>query len=135
MKRDWVWGVIVIVPAFLLSGYALAWIGLPPGGEWIGTALLFVLVAALCTGAMWLKNRHSIRKIRRAGGEIALMIRPLDAAVHTARDFPLYIGMYIFWCGLIGQPLDMREALILCAMLAFFGGLRRTSYTPPMTWT
>ncbi|MBY8825029.1 hypothetical protein [Sphingomonas colocasiae] len=129
MKRDWIWAWPGGLAGLAIALLAMGRLGLRPESYGLTTTLLFGIVMAAATGAVWLKNRHSISAIRRAGGEIELVIRPVDAVLKALFRFPTAVGVFVLWFLLIdGRIDDWGKILLLSACASYYHALTYTAY-------
>jgi hypothetical protein len=130
MRRDWIWGWIAVLPSLIVAFVAVKSIGFVPGRPWISVGLVLALAMAIWTGMLWMKNRHSIQKIKRSGGEIEFLLRPSDALVEAAILFPLLVGTVILIrLAFNGQIVDWEKDIVVSGFVSFLLSLMNTAYT------
>ncbi|MES2443745.1 MAG: hypothetical protein V4574_13015 [Pseudomonadota bacterium] len=128
MKRDWLWGWLAVPFAAivtLLSAMFLRDFGL---SDTVIAAIAAVIAISVGLGTMYLGNQLSIRRIRRNGGEVELVIRPWDAVVRGVLAFPWFVGVYTLVLHVFGIEGRWPYALMYSASFALLHGLQRTAY-------
>lgn len=79
MTRDWIWGWVAALPSLIAAFLAIKLTSLYSESPSIAVGLALTLATAISTCLLWMKNRQSLLKIRQSGGDIELVIRPIDA--------------------------------------------------------
>ncbi|MBO9711863.1 hypothetical protein [Sphingomonas sp.] len=129
MKRDWWWFWGALIPAAILAiGLAAAFQSLELGET--ATMWAFMLTFAVVPFAvLCLRNRASVRKIRNAGGNIEMLIRPWDALKRAAVMFPMMIGLHLlFWLVFPIAPSDWGRVVVQSAVMSFAIAIGLTEY-------
>jgi len=129
MKRDWIWAWISGLPAVVITLVAFKSFGLFDQSPLLAVNLAFVSSAGIATAIVWQKNQRSIRRIKHSGGEIELIIRPIDALARTLILFPTLFGLYVLTRLLfIGPAIDWGITIASSAFMAYSLGLTQTAY-------
>jgi hypothetical protein len=131
MKRDWMWGWIAFAATGFLAAATVKGIDFTPETRWMGLALVMGLAGGVGTLVLWLRNRHSVRRIVRAGGEAELIVRPVDAALRALRTYPAFFGSLILIRLVVGSDIDWAHDLIFAAVMAYGLNLDWTAYRKP----
>jgi hypothetical protein len=130
MKSDWIWGAAALVPSALLAALLLDAMGIDDVlTGMIGplTFMLFMMIPPVTIA--WLANQHSIRKLRSAGGEIELVVRPFAALARSVVVFPAIFGAYVLVQLAFGHaPQDWGRLIILAAVPSYCVALSNTAY-------
>lgn len=137
MKRDWFWGIAAGAVAFFgaLIGFGRILPG--PTMDRIGLALATGALVIASIGGLWLGNLHSIRGIRRAGGEARMIVRPVEAVVRFLWLFVLFSILIYGLATLAGLLFDYRASATApprwfhAAMWALCHSLMCTTYYAP----
>lgn len=79
MRRDWIWGWVAALPAIIVAFLAIKSTGLYSENRSIAVGAALALATTIATGMLWMRNRHSLLKIKQSGGDIELVIRPIGA--------------------------------------------------------
>lgn len=132
MKRDWIWAWISAVPAMVIATIWIGSTGLFANAPWTATGLAFAFTMVVSTGILWLRNQRSIRKIRRSGGEIELVIRPGDALLRAVPLFLTMFGLNVLLRLLItGPAIEWGQVIVSSAATSCFIALMSTAYRKP----
>ncbi|HEX8127232.1 MAG TPA: hypothetical protein VF548_16775 [Allosphingosinicella sp.] len=84
MNRDWIWGWAAALPSTIVALLAIKSTELYLESPYIAVGWALALATTISTGMLWIKNRHSLRKIIQSGGDVQLVIRPVDALTSAA---------------------------------------------------
>jgi hypothetical protein len=129
MRRDWIWAWISAVPAMVIATIWIGSAGLLANAPWMGAGLVIAFTMIVSTGILWLRNQSSIRKIRRSGGEIELVIRPGDALLRAIPLFLTMFGLNVLLRLLItGPAIEWGQVIFSSAVTSYCIGLMSTAY-------
>ncbi|MBY8825063.1 hypothetical protein [Sphingomonas colocasiae] len=137
MKRDWFWGIVAGFIAFVgaLIGFGRILPG--PAFERIGLALATGALVIATIGGSWLSNRRSIRRIRRAGGKIRMIVHPEEAIIrflwHFIRFFTVMYGVSMLFTLLFDYRMSASAAplWVTATGVALYHSLRDSTYYAP----
>ena len=132
MKRDWIWAWIAGVPAMVIAAISIKSAGKFTDSPWVAIGLASVFAMIVLTSILWLKNQSSIRKIRRSGGEIELIIRPGDALVRAPVLFLMIFGLNVLLRLLFTRPaIEWGDVILYSAVMSYCLSLATTAYKKP----
>jgi hypothetical protein len=132
MKRDWIWAWVSGLPAMIIALIVAGSSGLLATSPWVAFSLIFAFAAGTATLILWWQNQRSLRKIERSGGEIELIIRPIDALGRILILFPTLFGAYVLMNLLIhGPAIEWGQMIAWSACMAYVLGLAQTAYKKP----
>jgi len=132
MRRDWIWAWVGAVTAIVLTVVGIGSAGIFADSPGMAVSLMLVLTMICSTGIVWVANQNSLRKIKRSGGEIELVIRPADALARFATLFPFMFGVNVLLRLLVNGPaMDWALLIISSAVTAYLLSLTNTAYKKP----
>lgn len=120
MRRDWIWGWVAALPSIIVAFLAIKSAGLYSESPYIAVGLALALATGISTGMLWIKNRHSLRKIIQSEGDVELVIRPIDAFSRAAILFVAILDTIILARLVIEWPVvaEWRLALALVTTIS-----------------
>jgi hypothetical protein len=129
MKSDWIWAWLGGLPAVIVAAIVIKSTGLSTGSPLMAALLMTTSAAIVAIGTLWLRNQSSIRRLRRSGGEVELIVRPVDALLRGALHFPTFFGVTVLLRLLIhGPAIEWGQAIAFSGVLSFIYALTMTAY-------
>jgi hypothetical protein len=116
MTRDWIWGWVAALPSLIVAFLAIKSTSLYSESPSIAISLAMASATTISTYLLWMKNRQSLLKIRQSGGNIELIIRPIDAFWRAISTFVVIadtiILVYLLTDGVIAIDWSLVVALL-----------------------
>lgn len=133
VKTDWKWGWVAIVPGMLIGVFFTDQMGLfSEAAEWRALAAWICLAGLIATAILWIVNQRSVRKLKRAGRPVQLVVRPFQAIMNTPEISLVMFGAFalaklVFW----GEVSNWQVSLIVSCVWGYFMALAKTAYVGP----
>ena len=130
MKWDWIWAWVAALPALVISFVAVMRSGLVPERQaYVAVGLTFASTALVSTTILYFMNRRSIAKLTRAGRDVELVVRPVDAIFKALVTFPALFGVFVLsHLAFREKVIEWDKLIVLSAGLAYMYGLSATAY-------
>lgn len=131
MTRDWIWAFVAAMATVVLTARTVRDSGLLEDAAAAEPWLVYPLVIVVFTVVLYVSNRHSNRRLRRAGRKVGFVVKPLWAVRKAASLFPLFFVLLALMDLALGRGLQWDRLIPFSGILAYLHALTQTGYRRP----